>query len=217
MIAISGDWRQHALPRLATGFAAYAAAHETELQLIESRTGFDSLEAEWNALFERAADSHQVFQSFAWNCHWCNHFLDGATRLAVVVAREHGRLVMVWPLVAERHLGLLQIKWMGDPVSQYGDVLIEKRADRRRLLNLGWRYIREHLRGDVVRLRKVRADSAVAPLLSELGAFVSNHAEAPYLDLASAPDATTYQERYSAKARKNRRRQRRRFLRALAL
>ncbi len=59
-------------------------------------------------LFDRAGRGEQVFQSFNWNWHWCNHYLrEGrGPQLAIVTGRRAGRLVMLWPLVKERVAGL---------------------------------------------------------------------------------------------------------------
>jgi CelD/BcsL family acetyltransferase involved in cellulose biosynthesis len=182
-----------------------------EFEIIKDRSGLDNLETDWNALFARAGRSHQLFLTFNWLWHWCNHYLQevGARRaaqLSVVTARRDGRLVMVWPLVSERTHGLTALSWMGDPVSQYGDVLIDDVSDAPAILRQSWEYVRKNIPADVVRLRKVRADAAVAPLLAELGGQVTERLEAPYLDLASAKDFAAYEQRYSGGARRNRRR-----------
>jgi CelD/BcsL family acetyltransferase involved in cellulose biosynthesis len=185
--------------------------------LVTDRDAFDALEPEWNHLFDRAGRGIQVFQTFNWNWHWCNHYLGEGSRggavasLAVVTARRAGRLVMVWPLVRERVAGLCQLSWMGEPVSQYGDVLIEDRPDAAALLREAWSFITAELTPDLVRLRKVRDDASVAPLLAECGALPTLRLEAPYLDLSSAKDFAAYEQRYSPRSRRNRGRLRRRF------
>ncbi len=185
--------------------------------VIESRTAFDALEPEWNALFERAGRGAQVFQTFAWCWHWCNHFLPAdagagaSTRLAVVTGRKDGRLVMIWPLVVERRHGVSTLGWLGDPVSQYGDILVDEACGAREQLAAAWGWIVARLRPDVTSLRKTRADAAVAPLLTAIGATVLATEEAPYLDLASAPDYATYEQRYNSHAKRNRRRLMRRL------
>jgi len=201
-----------ALPRLdaARDAGAYAFA------LLTERAAFDALEADWNDLFDRAGRGTQVFQTFNWNWHWCRHFLaetapGGAPALAVVTARRAGRLVMVWPLVAERAAGLRQLAWMGEPVSQYGDVLVEDGPDAMAILRGAWSFLTSTLAPDIVRLRKVREDAVIAPLLAELGALPTLRLEAPYLDLASAADFAAYEQRYSPRSRRNRKRLARRL------
>ena len=185
-----------------------------DLAVVSTREGFDALEADWNDLFARAGRSAQLFQAFNWNWHWANHFIGdgrGRLQLRVVTGRHHGRLVMVWPLVMERRAGLRVLAWMGEPVSQYGDVLAEDGPAQLEMLREGWRFVATTLRPDLARLNKTRADSVVAPLLAELGAISTQQLEAPYLDLASAPTFEQYAERYPSKARKNRRRLARRL------
>jgi CelD/BcsL family acetyltransferase involved in cellulose biosynthesis len=187
-----------ALPRNGT------AAQPLELALITRRDQFDALEAEWNALYERAGRSAQLFLSFNWLWHWCNHYLDGAA-LAVVTGRRDGRLVLVWPLVRTRTCGQTVLEWMGDPMSQYGDVLLDQCADSQDVLRSAWTFLKSRSGADVVRLRKVRADSAIAPLLHEIGGLRTETAVAPCLDLASARDYAEYEKRYSSSSRKKRR------------
>ncbi len=180
--------------------------------LISERAAFDALEAEWNDLFSRAGRGTQVFQTFNWNWHWCNHYLaESTTALAVVTARKCGRLVMVWPLVRKRAAGLDQLAWMGEPVSQYGDVLMEDGPDPLQLLREAWSFLVAELAPDLAGLRKVRDDAVVAPLFAELDGLPTQRLEAPYLDLAGAKDFSAYEQRYSPRSRRNRRRLARRF------
>ena len=200
---------------VATRSARTAGA--VELSLITDRLAFDALEAEWNALFARAGRSAHVFQSFNWNWHWANHYLDGADggiaglKLSIIAGYRDGQLIMLWPLVSERVRGITQIFWMGEPVSQYGDVLIDTIDDASEVLRAGWAFLAQHAAADVVRLRRVRADAVIAPLMTEIGARVSDRQAAPYLDLASAKSFADYEQRYSPRSRRNRRRLARRL------
>lgn len=199
----------HAVP------AAVLPAGAVTLDLVTTRAGFDALEESWIALFERAGRNTQLFQTFNWLWHWANHFLpapgEKGLELAVVTARTGDRLVMALPLVLERIGPVKQLSWMGEPVSQYGDVLIDDAVDAPALLRAGWDFVTQRTGASVVQLRKVRADSAIAPLLAELGADVTAELKAPYLDLASAPSFAEYEKRYSSGTRRNRKRQRRRL------
>jgi len=183
---------------------------------VHDRAGFDALEPEWNDLFACAGRDTHLFQTFNWNWHWANHYLPAGaeptkTSLAIVTAHRQGRLIALWPLVLMRSGGLKLVRWMGEPVSQYGDVLIANVSDKAAVLRQCWHYIVGRLGADVVHLRKVRADAEIAPLIASLGLTEVASARAPYLDLASAPDFAHYEKRYSQKARKNRRRLMRRL------
>lgn len=188
-----------------------------ELQVITTRAGLETLEAEWNDLFEEAARDTHVFQTFNWIWHWANHFLPAGTGdeedcgLFIIAGRRSGRLVLLCPFVRQRRAGLTILGFAGDPVGQYGDVLVDPARGGRDLLERAWNVIIETAGIDVLSFRKVRADSNIAPLLAEKGATVTERQLAPFLDLTTAPDYETYEKRYSSKARKNRRRLLRRF------
>lgn len=188
-----------------------SVASRLDLKLITERREFDALESEWNDLFERATRSIHVFQSFNFCWHWANHYLaqkseKSGPRLTILTGRRNGRLIMIWPLVSERTHGITQTYWMGEPVSQYGDALIDAEADAGDVLRAGLEFLRKNLSSDVLRLRRVRADANIAPLMSDIGAQIADKQVAPYMDLASAKDFATFEERYSAKMRRNRRR-----------
>jgi CelD/BcsL family acetyltransferase involved in cellulose biosynthesis len=193
------------------------AAVAVDFALVTNRADFDALETDWNDLFDRAGRPTQVFQTFNWNWHWANHYLSGAPggidglKLSVITGRRDGKLIMIWPLVAERVRGITQIFWMGEPVSQYGDVIVDDVADAVDVMRAGWAFLNDHAKGDVVRLRRVRSDAAVAPLMDEIGARITDRQKAPYLDLASAPSFAKYEERFSGHTRRNRRRLARRL------
>ncbi|PPC84878.1 MAG: cellulose biosynthesis protein CelD [Hyphomicrobium sp.] len=191
---------------------AHVEDNNIDFQTITDRREFDALEHEWNALFDRAGRGTHVFQTFNWNWHWANTYLPAdqkhksAMALSIVTARRDGNLIMIWPLVSERAHGIKQILWMGDPVSQYGDVLLDRIDDGLNVMRQAWAYIQKTSRCDVVRLRHVRADANIAPLLAELQAITTDRQVAPYLDLSSASTFEKYETRFTSKSRGNRRR-----------
>lgn len=192
-------------------------AANLELELITTRAAFDALEHDWNALFARAGLPSQVFQTFNWNWHWANHYLEEATggvpglKLSILTGRRDGALVMVWPLVKQRVRGITQLFWMGDPVSQYGDVVIDNLPDVSGVLKAGWAFLKAEAGADVVRLRRVRADSRLAPLMEDTGARIGERQSAPYLDFSKSSSYNDYEQRYSPRSRRNRKRLSRRL------
>lgn len=188
-----------------------------QFELVDTRAALDALEAEWSDLFTRAARPAHVFQSFGFCWHWANHYLGSSAggieglELAIVTARRDGRLVMVWPLVTQRSRLLTQTFWMGDPVGQYGDALIGDEPDTDAILAAVFDYLKKSLRSDVLWLRHVRADANVAHLMASLGAQILDRRQAPFMDLRTAKDFATFEQRYSAKTRRNRRRLARRL------
>ena len=153
-------------------------------EIATSRDAFDALADDWKELFARCGRGSQAFQGFDWNRHWCNHYLrprgTRGRRLAILTGRRAGRLVMVWPLVTSRVAGLLQLSWMGDPVSQYGDILAEKSADALELQRAAWAHLLAAVNPDLVWLPRVREDATIAPLIAELGGLATQRRAAPY-------------------------------------
>ena len=187
-------------------------------EIVSSREGFAALEAEWNDLFARCGNAHQIFQSFNWNWHWAQSFLGGSDStisretIVLLTGRRGGRLVTLWPMVMARRGLLRELAWMGEPVSQYGDVLLDRTlANSPAVLKAGWDYLCRTLKPDLARLRKVRADAAIAPLLDLLSSLHTAELQAPYIDLTKAKDFAAYEQRFSNRALRNRRRYMRRL------
>ena len=199
----------------AHGSMACAGRLLPTLDVLTTLEGFEALEAEWNALFDRAARPHQVFLQYNWLRHWAHTYGRAAGRgtLAIIVGRINGRLAMVLPLVICGEFSVRQLRFMGEPVSQYGDVLAEEGEAADALIRSATEHL-QTLRADVVLLRKVRADSRLLPFLETLAARVTDRQDAPCIDLPANQDLQAFLSRYCAKARKNRRRHRRRLAEA---
>lgn len=191
-----------------------------DLAVIDSVAGLEALRADWDSLFERAGGPGQVFQTAGFvdlivrthglgNEHEACVAAGCSCRLAVMTARRGKRLVLVWPMVVRRFAGLRALTWLGEPIARYGDVLIDRDEPAVPLLTAAYAHALATLRPDIVRLRKVRADAAVAPFLATLGHVPLEPTEAPFVTLAAGGSA--FESRQSGKARKNRRRLMRRL------
>lgn len=168
-----------------------------------------ALGSEWTALSRACGRAQQVFQTFEWLAVWQRFYLGNRTRAAVVTGRDHGRLVFVWPLVIERRFGLRILAGMGEPLSQYCDAIVDDSVgDPERDAAL------DHLAKlpvDLVWLRRVRDDAALAPSLQRrFGAGITRQT-APLVDLAGLADVAALNRRYPSKLRANRARRRRRL------
>lgn len=178
-------------------------------EVVRDIHGLEAIAPEWNDLHARCGRGPHVFQSFNWNWHWARHFTGDPgcnTDIAVVCLRKGGVLAGLWPLRLVRHPGLRVIHWIGEPVSQYGDVILDPALAGSSAMAYGWAQAIALLGADALHIRKVRADATTLPWLQMRRAFVTQRSEAPYLDFTGTPDFDTYEERYSAKSRKNRRR-----------
>ncbi len=186
------------------------AAFGRRIEIVRDRKRFDELEGAWNDLFERVGRAQNVFQTYNWLWHWANHYLDGSRRLAIVLGWNGDTLEMIWPLVISGRAPFRRLCWMGEPVSQYGDVIIAESIDHRDWLHTGWNAVRK-LGADVAHLRKVRDDSIASRILFVSGVGVASRDQAPFLALASARDFAAYEKRYPSKTRSSRRRYLRRL------
>ena len=184
-----------------------------QIDVIRDGAALASLAPEWDTLFARAAHPAQVFQTHAFAALYARIYQlerpQRSAEFAIVTARSCGRLVLVWPMVMNRRSGLVWLSWLGEPISQYGDALIDPALPRLELLHATYDHVRNTLAPDAFRLRKVRADAAIAPFLSDLGMIPAEVVEAPCVTLAAGGSA--FESRQSGKAMKNRRRLMRRL------
>lgn len=95
---------------------------------VETLAAVDALAGEWAAL-ESATPEATGFQSFVWCRTWLA-VAGGRAEARVLCVREEGRLVMLLPFQIERRLGVAIARWIGEPMTQYGDALAL--ADARR-------------------------------------------------------------------------------------
>lgn len=182
-----------------------AAPVSLDYAIVSTREDLDALAAEWDALFARAGRGTQLFQTFGWCWHWCNHYLDDHHSLAVATARHKGRLALVWPMVVKRVAGAVQLSAMGDPVSQYSDALVEPSPYAGQQLKQAWHALVALVRPDLVWLPNVRSDAAIAPIVSSLGGLVALRRQAPYIDLGGNARLDSPMSHQSASCRKKQR------------
>lgn len=198
------------------GHADQIVEKDIAFTLITTRAQFNAIEQDWNELYERVSVGAQVFQSFNWLWHWCNHFAalndpDAAHPFVLLVHRK-GRLVQIWPL-AKTNVGPVPvIKWMGEPVSQYGDIIAEQTPDALNIMRQAWEFLRQRSGASVIHLKKVRDDAHITPLLKEVPGNVIDPRVAPYVNLAQSTNFNDIEKtKLSGNRRRNRNRQRRRL------
>ena len=141
------------------------------------------LEAEWRGLEARVPEA-TPFQGF----DWCRAWLESASRggpaetLRVLAIRHDGRLRLLWPLAVRRLWGFRVAHWLAEPLTQYGDVLVEP-EQRRRWLEAAWNEIRAWKDVDALEFRRIRADAAImaVPDVAAEASRALDHA--PFVDL----------------------------------
>ncbi|MDP9631918.1 UNVERIFIED_ORG: CelD/BcsL family acetyltransferase involved in cellulose biosynthesis [Ensifer adhaerens] len=181
-----------------------------QISCVTSLEGFEALHKEWDDLFERTAEPQQVFQRHIFLRHWARHYLDPRTQLCILIGRIDGRLVTLWPLVRRRKLGFDVLGFMGAPVTQFGDVLVEAGENRHALLEAGWNAVAS-LGADLFEARRVRADAALCGSVIPSGASLPGDVQAPFASLSRRVTADGPGIAYSARERSNYRRRLRRL------
>jgi CelD/BcsL family acetyltransferase involved in cellulose biosynthesis len=191
----------------AHGLAATGPAAAPVIAVESDVEAFLALEADWRALERQTAGPGQVFQSFDWCSAWTRAGAgEPGVQLRIVTARVEGRLVLVWPLMQVRTGPFCVLRWLSDPYSQYGDVLVEAGAGSEPVLAAAWGHIRALPGIDAIRLRHVRADAAVAGFLARHCRPAGAADCAPCLDLTAYRDEAAYDQRYTRTQRRRRRR-----------
>ncbi len=178
------------------------------------------LRPEWEGLAASAGTDIQLFQAPAWNDAWVGTFGEApagrCTPLVTVVRDARGRAVLVWPLMRVRYpLGLTVITWLSDPYGQYGDVITSLRgAALDNALDLALNSVMRQ-GADLVRLKFVREDAAIAPFLRQRFHQTGESYGAPWLDLSPYATPDDLERRYTRTQRRRRRKIRARLERHL--
>jgi CelD/BcsL family acetyltransferase involved in cellulose biosynthesis len=164
----------------ALGVVVLEAADLTELRL------------EWESLAARCP-GHYLFQTWRWAATaWHIVAAPRGRTLHILTMRSEGRLVAIWPLVAYRDGCLRIVRQLSAEGSEYISPLVEPGAGSAERLESLWRAACPH--GDVLLLPFVRGDGPFAAFLRSHGArsFRDNVIKAPWIDLRSYPDWSSY-------------------------
>jgi CelD/BcsL family acetyltransferase involved in cellulose biosynthesis len=178
-------------------------AHMT---LITTPPGLVALEAGWRALEAAHARPHNVFQTYDWVAGWSQAYAGpGAENsMAIVAGLRDGKLAFVLPLMQVQIGPLAVLRWLTEPLAQYGDVLIDRPEDLDGWMNASLAFIRREVECDTIWLRHVRDDATVAPWVAGNFCDAQLTQKAPWLDLSAFADEAAYDQRYDSQQRKRR-------------
>jgi len=99
----------------------------------------------------------------------------------IVVVRDGGRPVLLLPTVVAAKPGLSTVRFLGDPLIQYGDAIAAPDASFEHFES-AWSAIADPNVASVVLLRKVRHGARIASFLGKVAYQLAN-TEAPFVDL----------------------------------
>jgi CelD/BcsL family acetyltransferase involved in cellulose biosynthesis len=99
------------------------------IEVARTLQSVEALAADWAELEAKTPEA-TGFQSYEWCRSWIAASRAPADRFRVVTLREDGVLTMLWPLQVDKLLGARVLRWLGEPMTQYGDALALPRAER---------------------------------------------------------------------------------------
>jgi CelD/BcsL family acetyltransferase involved in cellulose biosynthesis len=171
-------------PEIAAGFESLRRAGKPERAAGEAEvfSGAEALEAvasDWRAI-EREGALATPFQSFAVAEAAIAAHLAHGQQPHIIVVREHGEVRAILPLVMTTMAGSRVLRFLGDPLIQYGDAILSRSGGEPHLVQA--LLAAGKLGADAALFRKIRSDSKIAALLARR-AHVSSVEEAPYVDL----------------------------------
>jgi CelD/BcsL family acetyltransferase involved in cellulose biosynthesis len=164
-----------------------------DFEVVADEPGLRRLKPEWCDLFERARRRNH-FQTFGWILRSWEHIARRrGQKLFVIVGRQAGRVVLIWPLARYRHLLWRAAEWIGAENAYLQDVLVEDAPDAGEWLEAAWSYVTNRI--DFMWLNRLSDDALLVPFLRRVeGAKVDVEA-APYIDWSDWPDWETYMKR----------------------
>lgn len=186
--------------------AVHPLASGSHLRTVHEFCDFLALETEWRRL-ETGCQSHRnIFQTFDWLKTWAEVYsaAPGSQELHVILGYRDSRLVFAWPLMRTRSGPLTILRWMSEPLSQYGDVLIASGECAKAWMTAALIQLRRTPGVDAIRLRHVRCDAAATPFLQMNFRNARLAEQAPWLDLTRFADEAAYEARYNSSQRKRR-------------
>jgi CelD/BcsL family acetyltransferase involved in cellulose biosynthesis len=184
-----------------TVWGASAALAERKAPRRDATHGVDIAEGEdavalaapdWQALEARDGAS-SAFQTLTFAEHAAAAHLRRGDQIRIVVVRDNGQPVVIFPTAISRIGGLRIIRFLGDPLIQYGDV-IAKPGVSAAVLAAAYHAAADSRCGTLMMLRRVRADARLAPFLAKRSMPVTEQS-APFIDLLAAPKFNARDER----------------------
>jgi len=127
-------------------------------ELVKSPSRFRQLEHEWQHLW--STGERNVFQSYHWIEAWRSN---STSHLYIALAWNGQRLVAILPFAIRRWCGTRILEWAAQAVSDYCGAI----GEQPEIVRLLWQEVRKTGGFDVIRLKNVRPDSAIAAVFAD--------------------------------------------------
>lgn len=184
---------------------------------IENPETFRELEGPWSKLSESINSGTHLFQTYSWCLSWIECFVerfDTGWHISILTYWDDEGLALICPL-AIRSQGPFKIAyWLGEPLTQYGDVLARGDVDSIALIQDMWVQFEKAGRFDLVLFNYVRDDSKLYFPLSEIGKLIGEET-AVSLRLTGYADWSSLEKWHLEQISRNSRKARRRAFKNL--
>jgi len=141
-----------------------------KFEIVDTLTKFNELEDEWRNLFSNSDQKENIFASFHWHeavlQTYEAHYNDGKCKLAIIIGRRRGKAELICPLVQVNSFGTRILNCIGNPVSQYGDVIAKPGKASSYLIGAALKFVARETKADALILERVQETSAVASALN---------------------------------------------------
>ncbi|MET3924470.1 GNAT family N-acetyltransferase [Devosia sp. 2618] len=169
----------------------------------------DAVAEQWLAVEQSCVSQLSYFQTFSWCRGWVEQFCGPrGPKPHIRTVWQGDQLVAVWPLmIAGGGIGLKRLENLGEPHSQYCNVIIRPDADNDAVMGL---LVDGLAKGkwDVAVFRPVPADSRLARALRHLPSIRGYENEASVLDLSRYESTQDYTAQLGKLQKRNRNRRR---------
>ena len=142
---------------------------------------------QWRRLLTESG-TKSLFQS----ADWCMAILDAIAYLDrrdvevyLVTVQSGERLVCLLPMMVETRFGLRQARILGEPISQYSEILVAPGFPG--VVDRAIAGFIEQVHVDVIRLRRVRDGGPLDAAMRQWCALVNEVESAPYIGVAATP------------------------------
>lgn len=136
------------------------AAGTTDIVVIEDQAAFQSLQAEWDELWNEADGLHFQAFSVCWSC-WTEVARPQGRKLRCIVYRENGKLLLVWPLVSHRRLLWSVLNPLTPGTIEHTSMLVAQGPHTARAIAAAWQTASKRCGGDLFMVPYVGVGTAL--------------------------------------------------------
>ncbi|MBL4646503.1 MAG: hypothetical protein COA52_16515 [Hyphomicrobiales bacterium] len=189
------------------------------IEIISEISRLMAIGPDWRDLETRVADRMAYFQSYDWCLRWCENYLgaDECNEMRIAAIYRGDTLVSIWPLIraceplirACEPLGLRVVRFLGEPLAQYGNVLLDTNLMSIDEAKESWGEIRKALDCDAIVFERFPKDSPLAQILDQEHIYKDQDDVSLMMELNQHESWDAYEAGLKKSTRKNRRRRRR--------